>query len=131
MIFNHYKSRHPKLTAKYITSFFQSHGFDLKYLTTFKTEIGSYSSHYELWYEGNLISTSNGKGITKDLSIASGLAEMYERFCNFGANGLGIMNPTFMAEYKKINPVLPKDDDIFKSEAFLIFAASHLPAGKE
>ena len=76
-----YKERKPEETIKLLKNFFKSLNFDLKYEESI-SEAQTYSCFIKMLYNNNYILTANGKGLTKELSLASGLGELYERFCN-------------------------------------------------
>lgn len=82
-----YKERKPEETISIIQKFFEERGFTLKIKEQGFSEIGSYSYHIVLYYQNQFIAFSNGKGTSEKFALASGLAEMYERFCNM-ANSL-------------------------------------------
>ena len=77
-----YKERTPTETVQIIKDFFDKKGFTLDLEHEGDSEAGTYSCHIKLFFEGDFIMFSNGKGATRDLALASGYAEMYERFCN-------------------------------------------------
>jgi len=64
---------------------------------------GCFSCSYSLYYKNNFIISTNGKGINSLYANASGLAEMYERFCNFYF--LKSQNLIFEKEYTKIKNI--------------------------
>ncbi len=77
-----YKERTPIETIQIIKDFFKEKGFTLDLEKESQSEAETYSCHIKLYFEDDFIMFSNGKGATKDLALASGYAEMYERFCN-------------------------------------------------
>ena len=79
---NKYKDRTPEETIEIIKSFFYRNKLEIKVVENRKTEIGTYSCHVELYKGHNLVLGTNGKGMTEIYSLASGYAELYERFCN-------------------------------------------------
>lgn len=76
-----YKARTPEDTISIIKNFFEERGYTLTEVT-FQTEAGTWTVHIELFDKGFYILQSNGKGMTKLFSLASGYAELYERYCN-------------------------------------------------
>lgn len=81
----HYKERDPNETVKIISNFFNKKKLDIKVSVCIQSEIGTWSCGIQLFNKNNdLILSTNGKGMTKEYALASGYAEMYERFCNNG-----------------------------------------------
>lgn len=78
---NKYKDRKPQDTIDIIKRFFQSRGFEI-IESHFPTEAGTWTAHLEMYKNNLYIIQSNGKGMTKDFCLASGYAELYERYCN-------------------------------------------------
>lgn len=80
----HYKEVNPEITINNIIEFFK----DKKEfnLVLIKNSYNPFSKTYwcvlELYYKNRLFLTSNGKGITEKLSLASGYSEMFERYCS-------------------------------------------------
>ena len=92
----HYKERDPMDTVQLITDFFTNRGYKIKITSIEQSEIGTWTCHVEI-FKGNLkIQHAHGKGVTKEYCLASGHAELYERFCNKAVNGLGL---TFMKKF--------------------------------
>lgn len=77
-----YKDRSPVETVSILKKFFLDRGFDLKLTSNINSECGSWSCRWELYYHNRFIIGQNGKGVNEIFSFASGLAELYERFCN-------------------------------------------------
>lgn len=77
-----YKDRKPEETIKIIQKFFKDKGLKVIEGDSQKTEIGTWWVSLKLYYKNFLLLRSNGKGMTKQFSRASGYAELYERFCN-------------------------------------------------
>lgn len=97
---NKFKTRKPEDTIKIIQDFFTSRGLEYKVVISSPTEAGTWFSHIRLIYNGQIILTSNGKGMTETFSLASGFAELYERFsnkinCTF--------SPVIMGKYMEIS----------------------------
>lgn len=85
----HYKERTPEETVQIIRDFFESKGFKLKITQNEESEAGTWYCHVDLYKGDYRLDGSNGKGVSEIYSLASGHAELYERFCNgmmFGAN---------------------------------------------
>lgn len=79
---NHYKERTPMETVQIIKNFFEQNGFELKLSDVNESEAGTWYCHLDLRKDNVHIGNSNGKGMTKEFALASGYAELYERFCN-------------------------------------------------
>ena len=78
---NHYKDRDPIDTIKIIKDFFKDKGFKVTE-ENLESESSTWSCHLALYKDNHFIISSNGKGLNKEFSLASGYAELYERFCN-------------------------------------------------
>ena len=78
---HHYKDRDPIETINIIKNFFINKGYNINEKSLSQTKSGTYFCTYELFFNNNKVITSNGKGLTSEYAQASGLAEMYERFC--------------------------------------------------
>ena len=90
-LITHYKEIDPLQTVKNVQNFFNSNGFSIIQSDHSESEVGTWSVHLKLYNKDDniSISSSNGKGMTREYALASGYAELYERFCNgmnFGAN---------------------------------------------
>ena len=96
----HFKERNPSKTIKIIQKFFEKKGFIIKEEQFKKSEIGTYSNIYNLIYNNKIILSSNGKGMTPKYCQASGLGELYERYCNYASNA---SNNYFMNLYYSQN----------------------------
>ena len=99
MIENEWKARgkecSPADTVKRARAIMESFGFDLQYEETF-TGIGNcYSSRLSLIPPGHNLLGTNGKGMTRELCMASAYGEMMERFGNAAMNGLHLFDPQF------------------------------------
>lgn len=79
---NKYKDRTPEDTIKTVKEFFQNRGCEVVVSRNEQSECGSWFCVINLRFEGKMIARSNGKGATEIYSLASGHAELYERFCN-------------------------------------------------
>ena len=77
----HYKDKDPKETINIIKQFFQDKKLVIKEEHFIQSEVNTYSCGYSLYYNNKRILHTNGKGITKEFCQASGLSELYERFC--------------------------------------------------
>ena len=106
----HYKDKTPEKTIQIIKDFFNKHNIEIKEEKKFISECGTYSCGITLWYQGKEIQWTNGKGYTEILSLASGYAEAYERFCN-GMSLKGI-DPLFINEQYKEKS---KNDSLMKN----------------
>ena len=76
-----YKDRSPEETIRIIEDFFNRKNLQVQLVRDIENESGTYSCHYVLLFNGKQILSSNGKGTSNLYSKASGLAELYERFC--------------------------------------------------
>lgn len=76
-----YKEREPLETVEIVRDFFEKKGFKLDVCFTGNTN-GLFSNRIRLFYDGIYIQGANGKGATMEYGLASGFAELYERFCN-------------------------------------------------
>lgn len=77
-----YKERKPNETINIIENFFNKQKCNIKVETLQQNDSLTWSSHLELYFNNYKILTSNGKGTNKEYCLASGYAELYERFCN-------------------------------------------------
>ena len=77
-----FKDRDPKETVKIINNFFQNRGYKVKVMQTIESEAGTFSCALQLFKNNQKILHSSGKGTSLDFALASGHAELYERFCN-------------------------------------------------
>lgn len=94
-----FKEREPMETVNILKSFFKSKECTITE-KTFSSEIGTWTTHLELFKNGLYIIQSNGKGMTKEFCLASAYAELYERFCNMHPL---ICNPTFIQSVMNTN----------------------------
>lgn len=80
----HYKEREPLETVQIIKDFFHSKNLidKLSENTVYQSEAGTWYCHIDLFYDGMRLGGANGKGMTKEYALASGYAELYERFCS-------------------------------------------------
>lgn len=77
-----YKDRDPLETVNIVYTFFTKQGYILNVARNEKTEADTFWCHLELLDKNNsVILTSNGKGASPEYSLASGHAELYERYC--------------------------------------------------
>ena len=88
-----YKERKPLETVKIIQDFFNSKNLTTEYFTEERTESLSWFAKIKLYYKDIVILSTNGKGMTEELCLASGFGELYERYCNrtmiFGNSFMG------------------------------------------
>lgn len=97
---HHYKERSPMDTVQILSDFFTKNNLELLLSDVNESEIGTWYCHLDLEKDGVHVCNSNGKGMTKEYALASGYAELYERFCNqmnFAANEF------FMRDLTKAN----------------------------
>lgn len=91
-----FKDRDPSQTIENIKKFFSDNNFSVIVEKEEITEVGTYWCGLTLWFKDYKVCRSNGKGTSKIYALASGYAELYERFCA----GFGSFNSDFL--YKKL-----------------------------
>lgn len=79
---HHYKEITPQNTVQNVKNFFQSHGMRIEECDVTQAESGTWYCHVDVFMNDTRIGGANGKGMTYEYSLASGYAELYERFCN-------------------------------------------------
>lgn len=114
---NKYKERLPEETVEVIKNFFDSLGSDfrLELRAEKDMKVGFFWHRLFLYYKDMLVVDTTGKGATRNLSMASAYAEMYERFCclylsgieakdhvRFGADERELTNEEAMRPFLKI-----------------------------
>lgn len=110
---NKYKDRDPMETVQIIKDFFKSEGYNLEVFNCEKTNAETYWCRIIIKDNlGNEILGQNGKGTTLEYCLASGYAELYERYCA----GFHIRN--FYEQYKYYQ----KEKTLIKNEKFLTFS---------
>lgn len=77
-----FKEKNPQETIDIIKNFFASNGYTVKIEKENFSEAQTWSCGIALYKDQQLQLSSCGKGATQLYSQASGLAELYERFCN-------------------------------------------------
>lgn len=80
---HHYKEITPLETVQNVKDFFTNVGLTIIESDLNQSEAGTWYCHTDLYLNDIFIGGSNGKGMTKEYSLASCYAELYERFCNF------------------------------------------------
>lgn len=90
---NKYKDKKPEETINNVKSFFLKKGYRTEEKIIKNPFPGVWWCRIVLYYNDIEIQGANGKGTTQIFALASGYAELYERYCNF-------LNSTF---YSKIN----------------------------
>lgn len=78
----HYKERTPEATVQLIKDFFVKHGLYTTESNCAESEAGTWYCRISLFYNNICIGGANGKGVNRSYALASGYAELYERFCN-------------------------------------------------
>ena len=80
---NKYKDNTTEQTIKNIEKFFKDHNYYIKQtLDGQATDSGTYWCRLELYTNDDiLVLGTNGKGVTKEYSLASGYGELFERYC--------------------------------------------------
>ena len=111
---NKYKERLPEETVEVIKNFFASLGSDfrLELRAEKDTKVGFFWHRLFLYYKDMLVVDTTGKGATRNLSMASAYAEMYERFCCLYLSGI---------EAKDHIPFGADEREITNEEAMLPF----------
>lgn len=97
---NHYKERQPLETVELIKNFFKDRGYKIIVTSILKSEIDTWTCHVEIFKDNIKVLHAHGKGMTKEYALASGHAELYERFCNRATNGLSM---TFMDKFVEVS----------------------------
>lgn len=95
-----YKDRTPQETVQIVKSFFENRNYEIKELLNFKTEALTWTCRIEIYKNGIYILGANGKGMSEEYSLASGYAELYERFAN---NCNYLRNINFMRKYCELS----------------------------
>ena len=123
-IYNKYKDRLPLETVEIIHNFFLSKGFSIKIKKLAETECGTWGCIVALFINDYFIFSQNGKGVTKEYALASGYAELFERF----NNKLGIyLNPLIQNKVlsnnfnKKNYYISPSEQIASKEEIYFEF----------
>ena len=80
---NKYKDRLPEDTINIIKDFFSKKGFEIEEAIIKNPMPNIWWCRVILKYNNIEIQGANGKGTTKCYALASGYAELYERYCNF------------------------------------------------
>lgn len=78
----HYKEISPLDTVNNIKQFFADRGFHCVEEILRQEQSTTWSLALRLYYKDHSIIKTYGKGVSKEFALASGYAEMYERFCN-------------------------------------------------
>lgn len=81
-LITHYKERSPQETVELIKKFFNDNGYTLKQTESRQSEAGTWYCHVDVYKDDVLFRGAHGKGMTEEYALASGYAELYERFCN-------------------------------------------------
>lgn len=95
---NKYKDRTPEETVDIIKQFFLDRNCYIQIQTINNYNSLIYSCTLYLYYNNKIILTSNGKGTSFEFALASGCAEMYERFCA-APSGFLSLNPVFQKRF--------------------------------
>ena len=111
-----YKDRQPNETIDIINNFFNKYGYKVEVKMQSKSEADTFWCRLNLIdiQTQQIIQCANGKGATEIYALASGYAEMYERFCSLG---LIYTNPFILNKYygslcNKDYSILPYKDMI-------------------
>lgn len=77
-----YKDRDPLETVEIIKNFFKSEGYEPEIFIIEETKAGTFWCRVIIKDKyGNMVLGQNGKGATFEYCLASGYAELYERYC--------------------------------------------------
>ena len=121
--FNKYKERKPLQTISIIKDFFKNRNYVILEKKIEQAEDSlTWSCHLLLYYNDIFITFSNGKGLNKEYCLASGYAELFERFCN----KLHLyLNPIMYKKYRELNINKEKKllsfQDIYENESIKQF----------
>lgn len=118
------KDRSPEETITIITDFFKTKKLKLEYYSCYREESLTWFVRVYLFYKNEIIATSNGKGMSENFAIASGLGEMYERYCNkiMLLGNSFIANKVCQRHYEKYGYFLhPKEKEISADYLFQYF----------
>ena len=77
-----FKDRSPEETVKIINNFFNEKGYTVNIIEKSQSEAGTFSFGLSLYKNKVKVLHSSGKGMTEAYALASGYAELYERFCS-------------------------------------------------
>ena len=115
-LINKYKDRDPKATVEIIQNFFINRNFETKIEFLTENECSAWTCVIGL-YIGNIkITSQNGKGTSKDFCLASGYAELYERFCSrLGLYNNPILSNKFIQFNKMQNNYYLNENEQVKS----------------
>lgn len=112
--FNKGKDLSPESTIENIKNFFSLKNYNLK-IKKYSTKYNTYYCHIDLFYQNQFILSSNGKGTNESYCLASGLAELYERYCSLIVPFSKYLVYYDMILYNKLN----KNYFLSKDEKFL------------
>lgn len=108
------KSRAFQETIDIITNFFKNRGYTIRISQLQETESSSWTCFTSLFYNDKVILNQAGKGLTKDAAIASGLGELFERFCNkIHVNTHPILSNKFLLLNKQKNNFYLDKNEIY------------------
>lgn len=96
---NKYKETTPEKTIENIKNFFQKRKCVIIEKRNVDNDNGTYSCYLELYFNNHFILKSEGKGVSKILSSASGYAELYERFCGYQVTNSNPINFAYLQKY--------------------------------
>ena len=116
-----FKDRNPEETIEIIKNFFTSFGYEIHIEQNIESEIHTWSNYIELLMDGVHFMGACGKGMTNSYSLASGFAELYERFCNKmpTVSNLWIMNKMIEISNQLYNYSLHPDEKKLSIEEIL------------
>lgn len=112
---NHkYKDRDPVDTINIIQNFFLNKKYNINMTKNEKSDADTFWCHLELkTQDGKVILTSNGKGSTMEYSLASGHAELYERYCAGFQNNLKDLFKQYRENKNNYNYYYSEDEQLF------------------
>lgn len=116
-----YKERLPKDTVEIIKNFFTSRGYTTVVEGLNQSECGSWSCFVSLYMEEQRLFNQCGKGTTQEYALASGYAELFERFCN---KITLFLNPMLSKKFTAFNKIISgyyicQDEEMLKEEDVL------------
>lgn len=77
-----YKDRKPEETIQIIRDYFESLGFEIEIKNLKQSEVGTWWCRIYLKLDNYIAYAQNGKGTTANYALASGYAELFERYTN-------------------------------------------------
>ena len=120
---HHYKEREPEETIQIIKDFFILRGFKIYTNAASYSEANTYSNSIRLEYNNKEVLHTNGKGLTPIYAEASGLAELYERFCAYPRVG-NLMMQTNLKRHQNLKQNISITELL--TNPYIYYSISHL-----